>query len=191
MRERSGARVRHVVAAIAILAGLAWSAPTGAATEECFLKIDGVTGDSADARHRGEIELVSWSLGMATPVAATLGTGASASSGRPDFQPLRVTHRLDRAVPALLQTAASGRHVPSAVLSCRRPGREAADYLKVALQDVLVSGVRLGDSADAAPSAEVTLVYGKITIEYRPQMPDGSLGQAAVGGWDVRANRPQ
>lgn len=191
MRERSKARVQHVVAAIAILTGLAWSAPAGAATEECFLKIEGVTGDSADARHRGEIELVSWSLGMATPVAATPGSGGSASVGRADFQPLRVTQRLDRAVPALLQTAAAGRHVPSAVLSCRRPGREAADYLKVTLQDVLVSGVKLGDSADAPPSAEVTLVYGKITVEYRPQMPDGSLGQAAIGGWDVRANRPQ
>jgi type VI protein secretion system component Hcp len=45
------------------------------------------------------------------------------------------------------------------------------------LQDVLISGVRLSDSAEAPPSAEVTLVYGRITIEYRPQMPDGSLGQ--------------
>jgi type VI secretion system secreted protein Hcp len=180
-----------VVAAIAMAAAMAWTIPVDAATEECFLKIDGVTGDSADARHRGEIELVSWSLGLATPVAATLGSAASASGGRPDFQPLRVTHRLDRAVPALLQTAAASRLVPSAVLSCRRPGREAADYLKITLQEVLVSGLRIGDSAEAPPSAEVTLAYGKITIEYRPQMPDGSLGQAAVGGWDVRANRPQ
>jgi type VI protein secretion system component Hcp len=81
--------------------------------------------------------------------------------------------------------------VPSAILTCRRPGREAADYLKITLQDVLVSGVRLGDAADAPPSAEVTLAYGRISIEYRQQMPDGSLAPASVGGWDVRANKPQ
>ena len=79
----------------------------------------------------------------------------------------------------------------SAVLSCRHPGREAADYLKITLQDVLVSGVRLGDSADAPPGAEVTLAYGPISIEYRQQIPNGSLGPAAVGGWDIRANRSQ
>jgi type VI secretion system secreted protein Hcp len=111
--------------------------------------------------------------------------------GRADFQPLRVTQRIDRAVPALVQAGASGRHVPTAVLTCRRPGREAADYLKITLQDALVSAVRLGDSADAPPGAEITLAYGRISIEYRPQMPDGSLGPAAVGGWDVRANKPQ
>jgi type VI secretion system secreted protein Hcp len=180
----------HVVTAVLILAGVAWSAPAGAATEECFLRVDGVQGDSADARHRGEIELLSWSLGLTTPVAAT-SAGAAATVGRADFQPLRVTQRIDRAVPALVQIGASGRHVQSAVLSCRRPGREAADYLKITLQDVLVSGVRLGDSADAPPGAEITLAYGRISIEYRQQMPDGSLGPAAIGGWDVRANRPQ
>jgi type VI secretion system secreted protein Hcp len=180
----------RIAIAIATLAGAAGAVPAGAATEECFLRVDGVQGDSADARHRGEIELVSWSLAMATPVAAS-ATGSGVTGGRPDFQPLRVVHRLDRAVPVLFQAAAASRHVPSAVLSCRRPGREAADYLKVTLQDVLISGMRLGDSADAPPSAEVTLTYGKIAIEYRPPMPDGSLGQAAVSAWDVRANRPQ
>ena len=51
---------------------------------------------------------------------------------------------------------------------------------------MLISGVRLGDSAKAPPSAEVTLMYGRITIECRPQMPDGSLGQPAVGGGNKR-----
>ena len=26
-------------------------------------------------------------------------------------------------------------------------------------------------------------------IEYRPQMPDGSMGPPVVTGWDVRTNR--
>ena len=190
MEHRSRRTLRHVVTTVAMLIGVAWSASASAATEECFLRVDGVPGDSADARHRGEIELLSWTLGMTSPVAAT-PTGTAAAVGRADFQPLRVTQRIDRAVPALVQAGASGRHVPTAVLTCRRPGREAADYLKITLQDALVSAVRLGDSADAPPGAEITLAYGRISIEYRPQMPDGSLGPAAVGGWDVRANKPQ
>ena len=175
MEHRTRRTLRHVVTTVAMLISVAWSASASAATEECFLRVDGVPGD--DARPRGEIELLSWTLGMTSPVAAT-PTGTAAAVGRADFQPLRVTQRIDRAVPALVQAGASGRHVPTAVLTCRRPGRE-------------VSAVRLDDSADAPPGAEITLAYGRISIEYRPQMPDGSLGPAAVGGWDVRANKPQ
>jgi type VI secretion system secreted protein Hcp len=176
------------VAAIAMAVAMAWTIPAQAATEECFLKIDGVTGDSADARHRGEIELVNWSLWMTNEPGA-VGASAVAAGGRPDFQSLGVSQRLDRAVPTLIQLGAAGQHVQSAVLTCRRPGREAADPLKVTLQEVLITAARLGDSAEAPPSAESTLVYGRITIEYRPPLPDGSLGQPVVGGWDVRANR--
>ncbi len=187
MQRRSGPRAKHVVAGIAILAGVTWSAPARAATEDCFLRVDGVMGDSVDARHRGEIELVGWSLAMVN--AGTAMTAGGAASGRADFQPLKITQRVDRAVPALVQLGAAGQHVQSAILACRRAGRDAGEHLKVTLQDVMISGVRLSDSAEGQPSAEVTLVYGRITIEYRPQMPDGSLGQPVVTGWDVRANR--
>jgi type VI secretion system secreted protein Hcp len=188
MRERGGQRVTRVLAGIAMVVGVAWHAPAWAAGEECFLRVDGVTGDSMDARHRGEIELVSWSLGMANPPSAA----ASAGGGPPphvEFQPLRITQHIDRAVPALFLLGATAQHVQSAVLTCRRAGREAAEYLKITLQEVLVTGVRLGDSAQAPPAAEATLVYARITIEYRPQMPDGSLGPPTVSGWDVRANK--
>jgi type VI secretion system secreted protein Hcp len=188
MRRSGHLGMRHLLGAVAILAGLTWSTPASAATEECFLRIDGVAGDSVDARHRGEIDLVTWSLGVTTPVAPGSATGG-ASVGRPDFQPLKAVHRLDRAVPALIQLGAAAQHIPGAILTCRRPGKDAADYFKITLQDVLITGVRLSDSAEAQPSAELTLVYGRITIEYRPQNPDGTLGQPVGTGWDVRANR--
>jgi type VI secretion system secreted protein Hcp len=188
MQRRGGPRAKHVVAAITILAGVTWSAPTGAATEDCFLRVDGVMGDSVDARHRGEIELVGWSLAMVNAGTASM-TAGGAASGRADFQPLKTTQRVDRAVPTLVQLGAAGQHVQAAILACRRAGRDAGEYLKVTLQDVMISGVRLSDSAEGQPSAEVTLVYGRITIEYRPQMPDGNLGQPVVTGWDVRANK--
>jgi type VI secretion system secreted protein Hcp len=182
---------KHVLAAMAILASVILATPAGAATGDCFLRVDGVAGDSADARHRGEIEVVSWSLAMASSGSMISSGAGGAGTGRVDFQPLKVTQRVDRAVPFLAQLTAMGQHVPSAVLTCRRPGREAADYFRVTLAEVLISGVRLSDAADTPPTAEVTLAYGRITIEYRPQMPDGSLGPPVVTGWDVKANRRQ
>jgi type VI secretion system secreted protein Hcp len=189
MRGRGGRRVTWALAGIAMAVGVAWHAPAQAAGEECFLRIDGVAGDSADARHRGEIDLVSWSLGVTGPGAEISGGGVSSSSSHTDFQPLRISQHVDRAVPALFLMAASGQRVQSAILSCRRPGREAAEYLKVTLQEVQVTAVRFGDSAQAPPAAEATLMYSRITIEYRPPMPDGSLGPPTISGWDLRANK--
>jgi type VI secretion system secreted protein Hcp len=107
-------------AAIATAAAMAWTIPAEAATEECFLKIDGVTGDSAAARHRGEIELVNWSLGMTNQPGAV---GASAVAGRraPRLPVLRVSQRLDRAVPTLIQFGAAGQHVQSAASTAAVP----------------------------------------------------------------------
>jgi hypothetical protein len=62
MRGNGHLGAGHLVGVLAILAGVTWSTSAPAASEECFLRIDGVAGDSVDARHRGEIELVGWSV---------------------------------------------------------------------------------------------------------------------------------
>ena len=49
--------------------------------ETWFLKLDGIAGESADDRHADEIEIHSWSWGVATPPArAVPGAAASPSS---------------------------------------------------------------------------------------------------------------
>jgi type VI secretion system secreted protein Hcp len=187
MSELCRKSVGHGLAVLALLVAAGAATPGAAATPECFLRVDGVPGESADARHRGEIELTGWTLGVANT--ASMAAAGGAGAGRAEFQPLKVTQRVDRAVPPLVGLVAAGQHVASAVLTCRRSGREAADYLKITLSDVLVTGVSLIETAEAPPSAETALVYGRIVIEYRPQMPDGSMGPPIVTGWDVRANR--
>jgi type VI secretion system secreted protein Hcp len=149
--------------------------------------IDGIPGDSADAHHRGAIDLVTWSWGVAN----TTSVGATgASAGRPDFRPLRFVQRVDRATPHLIQTAATGRRIASAVLVCRRPGPQLLEYLKVTLNDVMVTGVQLSDPADGPPSADVSLAYARVAMEYRPPMPDGTVGNPVGTTWDLRMNRP-
>ena len=40
-----------------------------------FIKMDGITGELADAKHRGEIDVLSWSWGV------TLSTSAGGAGG--------------------------------------------------------------------------------------------------------------
>jgi type VI secretion system secreted protein Hcp len=155
-----------------------------------FLKLQGVEGESTDAHHRGEIEVEAWSWGETNTVGTSSGGGGGA--GRVTMGDLRFTAFLGRASPKLLLACAAGQHIPSAVLAAQRTGPAPADFLTITLSDVAVKAYEVGDAgaADPAPRDRVGLGFGRITMEYRPQNPDGSLGQPVRSGWDLKANRP-
>ena len=43
-----------------------------------FLRLDGIPGESLDAKHKGEIDVLSWSWGESQEIAATPGGGSGA-----------------------------------------------------------------------------------------------------------------
>jgi type VI secretion system secreted protein Hcp len=151
-----------------------------------FLKIDGVAGESVDSKHKGEIDVVAWSWGEAQ---APSPPGAGGGAGKVQMQDFRYTARTSKASPRLLLAAASGEHLKQAVLTCRRPGKAAFDFLKLTFTDVRVSSFHLGQIAGEQPMDEATLAYSRIEIEYRPQKPDGSAGPPVKAGWDLKTNK--
>lgn len=151
-----------------------------------FLKLDGIEGEATQRDHRAEIELLSWSWGMSNDTPSA-GSGGGGSVGRPRAQALLVVHRYDKASPALLRHAASGRHIASAVLSARRAGSGGAarDFLKITLKDVLITALQMADNGDG-PVEQVTLSFGEIGFEYTPQTGRGGVGAPVGVEWNVR-----
>ena len=80
-----------------------------------FLKLDGIEGESRDARHAKEIDVTSWSLGVTNAGSGHGGGGGGGGggAGRATFTDLSVSKLVDRASPALMLAVASGRHVRS------------------------------------------------------------------------------
>jgi type VI secretion system secreted protein Hcp len=157
------------------------------AAVDYFLKIDGIPGESQDARHKGEIELVSFSWGE-TQSAPPAGSGGGA--GKVHMQDLHVVMRVSKASPQLLLACASGQHLKSAVLTARRSGGQQQEFLVFRFNDLLVSSYVIGGAADqAAPLDQVSFNFGQIVVEYRPQKADGSLDAVVHAGWDVKANK--
>jgi type VI secretion system secreted protein Hcp len=159
------------------------------AAVDYFLALDGIEGESRDAKHQGELELVSFSWGEASTGGPARGTGAGAGAGRVQIEPLHVLKKADRSSPQLLLACASGRHLKQAVLTVRKAGREQLDFLVYRFGDVVVSSYRTGGSADAEPTDQVSFTFARIQVELRPQKPDGSLAAAVKAGWDVKAGR--
>jgi type VI secretion system secreted protein Hcp len=159
------------------------------AESDYFLKIDGIPGESEDAKHKGEIEVLSFSWGESSS-GGHAGPGGGAGAGKVAMQDLHFVARLSKASPALFLACANGKHLKSAVLTVRKAGKGQQEYFVVKLTDVLVSSYQTGGSAHEPDGAldQASLGFARIEIEYRPQKPDGSLGTPINAGWDVVKN---
>jgi len=153
-----------------------------------FLKIDGIPGESQDAKHKGEIDVEAWSWGET----ASVPSGAGGGAGKVDIQPLTLTAGLSKASPQLMLACASGKHIKSAVLTGRRAGKGQAEFLTFVLEDLLVSSYQTagGAGGEIGPFDSLTLDFSSIRVEYRETKPDGSLGPPVKFGWDVKKNAP-
>ena len=153
-----------------------------------FLDIEGVPGESLDAKHKDEIDVESWSWG-ATQVVGTIG-GGGGSAGRVSIQDFNFVARTSKASPLLFLSCASGKHLETAVLTARKSGGQQVEFLTLTLTDVLVSSYQTAGSetADTVPMDQVSLNFTKIKFEYKVQNPDGTLGAPISAGWDIKAN---
>lgn len=123
---------------------------------DCFLKIDGIQGESTDKQHPGEIQIESWSFGETNPVSPATGGGNGV--GKMHMQDFHFVTKVDKAGPLLFLACATGKHIPSAVLTCRRAGGAPLDFLRLTLNDLLVSSYSTSSSA-GSETARMALTF--------------------------------
>ncbi len=154
-----------------------------------FLKLDGIDGESPDEKHGKEIEIKSWGFGVAQTGSSDRGGGAG--TGKAMFQDISFTKIFDKASPKLMAACASGDHKPSALLTCRKAGKEQQEYLKITLTDVLVShyGTAGSEGSGGALFDNFALNFSKIEFEYKEQTKDGTLGGATKASYDLKKNK--
>jgi len=157
--------------------------------QDIFLKIDGVPGESLDAKHAGEIQVLDWAFGVSQTGDFHLGGGGGA--GKASFQDFQFVHRVDKSSPRLFLACASGEHIKNATLTVRKAGKEQHEFLKINFTDLLISDIKDGGSASSPelPTQTVTIAFSKVEVEYRPQKADGSLDAAIKHGWDLKKNQ--
>src|ERR1043165_2746893 len=136
---------------------------------DAFLKIDGIKGESADEKHKGEIDILSYSWGVEQT--GTSSTGGGGGAGKGHFKYLSIVKKTDASSPLLLLNCATGSHIKEANLVVRKAGGTQLEYLKIKLTDVLISGLRPegSHSGDQIPLEEVSLNFAKVEMSYQPQ----------------------
>ena len=176
-----------VIAVTALVSGLA-SIAEAQKTLNAFLRIDGVTGESTDAKHRGEIEIESF--GWSESQAVSGGPGSGRMADRINMGRFQFSAFTSQASPRLFQICATGQFVKNVILTVRN--RTGLEYMTWRLSDAAVRDYKIvGDTnRDARTRDEFSLDFQKVEFEYRPVLPNGTLGPAVKERWDVQANRP-
>jgi type VI secretion system secreted protein Hcp len=159
------------------------------AAVDFFLKLDGIDGESQDAKHKGEIDVESWSWGESQ--AGSHAGGGGGGAGKVSMQDFHFVMKVNKSSPKLLLACATGEHIKKATLVCRKAGKEQQEYLKITLSDLLVSSFQTGGSEGSSvlPMDQISLNYTKIEYEYKEQKVDGTLGGAIKAGYDLKANK--
>ena len=147
------------------------------ALRDMFLKIDGakqgpIKGETADPRHAGEIDVVSWSWGMDSPSDA-FGNAVA----RTALDQLHIVKQVDSATTALMSALRNNELIKKAVLTVRKAGgADALEYFTITIEKGRLTHHHVAGSESADSSLlteELALSFQKVSVEYVPQGKTG------------------
>lgn len=156
--------------------------------QDMFLKIDGIQGESPDDSHKDEIELLTWDWQLLQN--ANMHTGSGGGAGKATVKDLNFTHYVDRSSPNLMKYCLTGKHIGECVLTVRKAGGSPLEYLKITMNDVVVTNVQPAGSKDDERIVEnISLSFSKVKQEYTVQNAEGGSGGAVTAGYDIKLNK--
>jgi len=154
---------------------------------DMFLKLDGIKGESLDSKHKDEIHVESFSWGMSQTGAH--GTGGGGGAGKVAVHDIAITKYLDKSTTDLMLHCANGKHIKDGLITVRKAGENPLEYLKIKLNDILISGVQHAGQGSDLLTESLSLNFAKFHVEYQEQGADGKAkGGPQIMGWDVKAN---
>jgi len=160
---------------------------------DCFLKVDGIPGESTDDKHKDWIEILSYHCGVSQPASGSSSTGGGRTAERCNHSDFSIVKALDKASPKLFLACCNGEHIPEVTVELCRAGKDKQKYMQYKMTDAIVSSVRPGGSAqggETLPLEEVSFNYGKIElilteIDHATGKPKGDV----KANWDLKANK--
>ena len=154
---------------------------------DMFMKIGALKGESADAKHPGEIDVLAWSWGMSNSGSTHQGSGSGA--GKVNVQDISFTKYIDKSSPDLVLAACNGKHFDKATLVVRKAGEKPLEYLTITMSDVIITSISTGGSGGEDRLTEnVTLNFGIFKLDYVEQTKTGGTGDKPSVGWNIPTN---
>src|SRR5215471_4391733 len=130
---------------------------------DAFLKLDGIQGESLDHKHKGEIEVLSFSWGVSNPTTIGSATGG-AGSGKVKFNEFSIVKNMDTASPLLFEKACEGQQIPNGFFTLTDRATGLAFY-KIHFETVFITSVQPASSPGGNSALEqLSFAFGEVTI---------------------------
>ncbi len=157
-----------------ILSGLTFD--NAFAAIDMFLKIDGIDGESSDAGHPGEIDVLKWSWGMSQSGASHGGGGGS---GKVSIQDMSITKSTDSTTSDLMQSCCTGNNIGKVTLQMCTTisvgGAPPLCYFTIEMEKVFISSMSIGGSSeDEVLTETLTFNFDKVNYTYLPHDDTGA-----------------
>jgi type VI secretion system secreted protein Hcp len=144
---------------------------------DMFLKIESakqgpIKGESKDEKHKDEIDVVSWSWGMA----ARSALSSAGASSKASLHELSIVKSVDSASTGLMLAMRNNDLIKKAVLTVRKAGGTPHEYIKITIEKgrITTMDVNALSFAETGQVTEtLTLSFQRIGVEYIPQGADG------------------
>lgn len=155
---------------------------------DSFLKLGTLKGESVVKGFEDQMQILSWGWGMTQT--GTMHAASGGGGGKVDIHDLHITKHIDAASPTIALACSKGTHFDSAVLTMRKAGGTALEYVTITLTDVIVSSYSVSSEAGADMLQDmVALNFGKYKYAYQPQDNKGAKkGGAIEATYDIAKN---
>ena|SRR5262249_19530261 len=157
---------------------------------DMFLKLDGIKGESKDAKHKDEIHIESFSWNFKQPYDVH---GGGMGTGKLQVNALKINKYVDASSPDLLLCISNGKHIKEGLITVRKAGEHPVEYLKIKLTQILITELDYQGQSEADGEEElmevVSLMFSSYHVAYQEQGKDGKpSGSPKEMGWDLKAN---
>jgi len=151
-----------------------------------FLKLDGIQGESEDAKHKNEITILSWSWG-ASQVSSVSGTGGS-GAGKASLSDFSVMAFFDKSTPLFFKSICAGTHIKTGEMTAIKSGADGKPYLKVDFKELFVTSLQISASSEV-PSVSISFSYNEIKIDYSTQNEQGNITSTGAVTYNTKENK--
>jgi len=171
-----------------ILSGLTFD--NAFAAIDMFLKIDGIDGESTDAGHPDEIDVLKWSWGMSQSGPISGGGG----SGKVNIQDMSITKSTDSTTSDLMQSCCTGNNIGKVTLQMCTTisvgGAPPLCYFTIEMEKVFISSMSIGGSSeDEVLTETLTFNFDKVNFTYIPHDPNTGMQTGVETTWKIEEGK--
>jgi type VI secretion system secreted protein Hcp len=159
---------------------------------DVYMQIEGIKGESQDAKHKDWIECLSWNAGLNQPRSTSASTAGGHTAERVEFEMVTIRKLADLSSPILMQHCAMGKTIPKITFQFMRADGNGApiNYFEIVLTNAIIGTFHPGIEVGTFLQEQVGFHFAKMNMKYTQQKIGGGVGGSTIGGWDLASNKP-